>query len=114
MTNHIDRHRGLERAPDDALSSAGGAALLVKLAIEHLLAWENAKREMGLPSAMIGDLTTEDLIDVPSSAAAISEIADQHAISAGVGRYHLDQRQGESSLVEDGLRALLKPISEGA
>lgn len=95
-------------------SEAGRVASAAKLLVQSGLFWESLKRELDLPPTEIDGLTVEDFFANAHEAPAHEEIATRIALWAGAGRFHQELSQEEASLVEDGLRALLKPISEGA
>lgn len=108
MQDDADREM-LERLAAEAGRTAGA----VKLLTESALRFESAKRELKLPLASIDGRTVEDFLALPCDPAAIEEIAVRLAIWAGAGRYQHLLNKEDALLVEDGLRALLKPMREG-
>lgn len=95
-------------------SGAGEVASVAKLLVQSGLFWESLKRAQGLPLAEIDGRTVEHFHLLSDDPAAHEEIATRIALWAGAGFYHRLQAETDDDLVEQGLRALLKPISEGA
>ena len=108
MSNDFDRERMTH-----LVSASGRTAAAVKLLVESSLRMEAAKRELDLPLATIDGASAEDFFELPSDPAEIEEIAVRYAIWAGAGHYQHLLSKEDAALVEEGLRALLRPIGEG-